>query len=351
MRRIYMYLICCLFFLGIQASTKAQDILIPAGTLLHCTLDEPNLSSATANVGDPVVCHLSSLQEFGHVVFPRGSYLGGHVEATKEPGHFVGKGYLKLEFDRIGLPTSDLPVPSKIIAARGFKVDKQGDIVGHGHAKRDIVEWMLPPLWPWKVLTLPARGPRPALKGEEPITLRLMDDVIVPRMMAAADYPNRPPSYDRLQPSYNRMPTYDRVQPSSYDRPPASRQPAALDQPKPVDRPAAIVRTAAYVAPSTPATENAQPSIAPGVAAQGSTDAADRANENGPVRLTMIALKSNRVYGVRKYRIDNGSLSFVLANGERGSVDIMEVDWRKTSQLNTGKNAVTTASYSSRASD
>ena len=94
MRRISAYLIFSLVFLGLQASTTAQDILVPAGTLLRCTLDEPNFSSATADVGDPVICHLSSLRQFGQNVFPRGSYLGGHLEADKEPGHFVGKGYL-----------------------------------------------------------------------------------------------------------------------------------------------------------------------------------------------------------------------------------------------------------------
>jgi len=44
-------------FSGLQANTKAQDILVPAGTLLRCTLDEPNFSSATADIGDPVICH------------------------------------------------------------------------------------------------------------------------------------------------------------------------------------------------------------------------------------------------------------------------------------------------------
>src|SRR5438445_11434277 len=179
MRRILSYLAVSVLFLGVQTSTKAQDILVPAGTLLRCTLDEPNFSSKTADIGDPVICHLAALRQFGKSVFPRGSYLGGHLEADKEPGHFVGKGYLKIEFDRIGFPDSDIPVPSKIIAAKGYKVDKKGDIVGKGHPTRDTVEWLIPPLWPWKVLTLPARGPRPTLKGEVPITLRLMDTVVV----------------------------------------------------------------------------------------------------------------------------------------------------------------------------
>src|ERR1700720_2871246 len=194
MRRISAYLTISVLFLVVPASTKAQDILVPAGTLLRCTMDEPNFSSKTADIGDPVICHLSALRQFGKAVFPRGSYLGGHLEADKEPGHFVGKGYLKIEFDRIGFPDSDIPVPSKIVAAKGYKVDKKGDIVGKGHATRDTVEWLIPPLWPWKVLTLPARGPRPTLKGEEQITVRLMDDIDVPRAASSLRSSARPPA-------------------------------------------------------------------------------------------------------------------------------------------------------------
>src|SRR5271163_2659585 len=107
MRRTFAYLILPLFLLLCQASTRAQDIVVPAGTLLHCTLDEPNFSSATAEIGDPVLCRLNGIQEFGRSVFPRGSYLQGHLEADKEPGRFIGKGYLKLQFDRIGLVNTD----------------------------------------------------------------------------------------------------------------------------------------------------------------------------------------------------------------------------------------------------
>src|SRR5215471_4147014 len=172
-----------LFSLTFLAATSAwaRDTVLPAGTLVTCTLDEPNFSSATASIGDPVLCHPHGLQVFGQTVFPRGTYIVGHLADDKDPGHFWGKGYLKLEFDRIGLPGTDLPLSAKMIAVSGgYKVDKEGKIIGKGHAKRDIVEWMLPPLWPWKLLMLPARGPRPRLKGETRVTLRLMEDVLVP---------------------------------------------------------------------------------------------------------------------------------------------------------------------------
>src|ERR1700684_1172033 len=168
--------------LTFSAAAGAREVVLPAGTLLQCTLNEPNFSSATAAVGDPVLCHLRGITEFGQQAVPRGSYLVGHLEAAKEPGHFVGKGSLKLQFDRIGLPTGDLPLEAKVIATRGYKVDKEGKIDGKGHAKRDVAEWMLPPLWPWKVIMLPARGPRPKLKGETVLSLRLMDDIQVPQV-------------------------------------------------------------------------------------------------------------------------------------------------------------------------
>jgi hypothetical protein len=37
---------------------------------------------------------------------------------------------------------------------------------------------------------------------------------------------------------------------------------------------------------------------------------------------------------VTNYRINGGSLSYVLSSGGKGSVDLTEVDWRATSRLN-----------------
>src|SRR5438270_9481405 len=127
----------------LSQDASAREVVLPAGTLLQCTLNEPNFSSATVDIGDPVLCHLRGQTEFGQQAFPRGSYLVGHLEGAKDPGHFWGKGYLKLQFDRIGLPTGDLPLEAKVIATRGYKVDKQGKIDGKGHPRRDVVEWMI----------------------------------------------------------------------------------------------------------------------------------------------------------------------------------------------------------------
>src|SRR6202790_1639834 len=286
MRRISAYLAVSVLFLGVQASTKAQDILVPAGTLLRCTMDEPNFSSKTADIGDPVICHLSALRQFGKAVFPRGSFLGGHLEADKEPGHFVGKGYLKIEFDRIGFPDSDIPVPSKIVAAKGYKVDKRGDIVGKGHATRDTVEWLIPPLWPWKILTLPARGPRPALKGEEQVTVRLMDDIDVPRIGAAAHSTDRAPS------SYHSQ---------------SFRKPAALQSAESA-KVVTNISDEQSTAPSPAPAENDLPAmLAPAQTPRFSSVANGQA-----ARVRLLALKSENVYAVTNYHINGGSVSYAL---------------------------------------
>ena len=303
MKRLIVGLVSAAGLLVSAAQIRGQDLLVPAGTLLQCTLNEPSFSSATASVGDPVLCHLKSFQEFGRTVFPRGSMLAGHLEADKEPGHFVGKGYLKLTFDRVIVPTGDVPLPAKVIAARGFKVDKQGDIKGKGHATRDVVEWMIPPLWPWKVLTLPARGPRPTLTGEEPLQLRLMDDIVVPRALATQfDHPDRPPYASSS------------TRPSSYSgaRPSQSMQPATAGD-KPAD-----------------GTKGTFVNTAMGL---NTTDAKTDPKTDAAARVTVLVLTSNQVLEVTKYRIDGGVINYRAVNGTEGSVDETQVNWRRTTEL------------------
>jgi len=70
MRRITAYLIFSMVFLGLQAKHEGQDILVPAGTLLRCTLDEPNFPQPLADIGDPVICHLNNLRNSDRMLFP-----------------------------------------------------------------------------------------------------------------------------------------------------------------------------------------------------------------------------------------------------------------------------------------
>jgi hypothetical protein len=290
---------------------QAQDQLVPAGTLLQCTLNEPNFSSATAAIGDPVLCHLRTTQEFGRPLFPRGSMLGGHLEADKEPGHFVGKGYLKITFDRVILPGGDLPVPAKVIQARGYKVDKQGAIDGNGHATRDAVEWLFPPLWPWKVVSLPFRGPRPTLKGEEPLQLRLMDDIVIPRSLAQFAHPDRPP--------YARS--------SNFNGAPAETNGVQL---------AVATRTATGADVQVAATLTAvnPPAMTTTANVQVRTALPSDVQPGG--RFTMLVLNSNQLIEVNKYHREGDLLIIQDVQGRTGSLNMSDVDWARTSEM-TGK--------------
>ena len=181
--------VMCVMCLAIPvvAVQDASEEILPAGMLLQCTLDEPRFSSSTAEIGDPVLCNIGSVGAFGHSVFPRGAYLAGHFQDFRDPGRFFGKGWMELTFDHLVLPGAvTLPLSVKIISVPHLRVDRQGSIHGLGHPKRDAIGWAIPVLWPIKLLTLPARGPRPALKGEVRITVRLMTDLAIPAMTIAS---------------------------------------------------------------------------------------------------------------------------------------------------------------------
>ena len=280
----------------LSLSASARDVVLPAGTLLQCTLNEPNFSSASVDVGDPVLCHLRAQTEFGQQAFPRGSYLVGHLEAAKDPGHFWGKGYLKLQFDRIGLPSGDLPLEAKIIATRGYKVDKEGKIDGKGHAKRDVVEWLLPPLWPWKVIMLPARGPRPKLKGETALSLRLMDDVQIPQV--AQTYG---PNWHFFGPQNQ---SFDNAQRNSVRPQLAARSVASID-----------------AAPQLTYASNVSLNAAP----------ASVVNLPG---MPVFVLNTGTVLSVSGYGYQDNRISYSLIGGGSGVVTGDEVNWDATTRLN-----------------
>ncbi|HEY7351802.1 MAG TPA: hypothetical protein VH596_03440 [Terriglobales bacterium] len=283
-------------FLSLAAQAVTRDI-IPAGTLLHCTMDEPNFSPKTAQVGDPVLCNLGPLGSFGHSVFPRGAQLGGHLQDSQAPGHFFGKGSMQIEFDHMILPGAQiLPLSAKVISAPHNKVDAHGDIKGKGHPKRDALLWAIPIFWPIKVLTLPARGPYPTLKGETRLTLRLMDDVEVP-FATARNYGGVP------------MPDY---RPSSYRG-----------------------STSAYPSTTDYRTESAMRSSEPVV--RSATYTRSRASEVG-TQVTVIALQAGAAVLATRYWIEGSDLHCVTQDGTEQTLSLALIDLPQTVKLNQERN-------------
>src|ERR1700749_2877658 len=200
-------------------SIAGAEQLIPAGSSMQCMVSD-KISSKTVHVGDAILCQVSHTEMYGRSVFPYGSYLVGHFEDYRDPGHFVGKGWMELKFDRIVVGSREIiPIDAKVVDVPGFNVDRDGRILGKGHRTRDIVEWSIPILWPIDLLALPRRGPRPTLKTETRLTLKVMDDAEVPQL----DERDRDPS------------GLYRREPSAYDDAPLPRpqQQIAQDEPPP----------------------------------------------------------------------------------------------------------------------
>jgi len=165
------------------------------------------------------------------------------------------------------------------------------------------------------------------LKGEEQITVRLMDDIDVPRPGGSLRSYERPPA------------------PASYHSQ-SFRRPVSLKQSeRPVDKPAndndtpdvsATTYEASNVISSDTANAVTVATNNPVVAPDASTQMVRTSSvvTGQPARVRLISLKSENIYAVITYRINGGSLSYVLTSGGKGSVDLTEVDWRATSRLN-----------------
>lgn len=167
-----------LAFLFLCPVVNAEQQIIPAGSVIQCTTTEGRISSKTVEVGDPVLCQISRFNAYGHSVLPYGSYLSGSFDGYSDPGHFVGKGWMLLRFDRLFVaPGTVIPVSTKVVDVPNYIIDNEGKIRGKGHAVRDIVKWSIPILWPIDLIQLPRRGPRPSLRAETRITVKIMEDL------------------------------------------------------------------------------------------------------------------------------------------------------------------------------
>ncbi len=209
--------------------------LVPAGSIIRCTVAEPKISSKTENVGDPVLCQVSHVEAYGRASFPYDAYLVGTFVDYKDPGHLVGKGWMELKFDRmITHNDSVVPVDVRVIDVPKYPVDKEGKIHGTGHAVRDTVEWLIPVLWPIDLINLPRRGPRPVLKAETRLTLKVLDDFGIPSEMEVEHRQaliSRVPQFEQSLPQTQPAPQYQQPAPVQYQQPPQYQQQAYAPAP------------------------------------------------------------------------------------------------------------------------
>lgn len=243
-----------LLLLAAPIASFAGDQMIPGGSLIQCTVAEPKISSKVDAVGDPVLCQVSHVELYGRSVFPYGSYLEGRFEDYKDPGHFVGKGWMELKFDRLVIGDMVIPAAARVVYVPKYPVDKEGRIHGTGHPVRDAVEWAIPVLWPLDLINLPRRGPRPVLKAETRLTIKVMDDLLIPsRDEFAQQQPGLQPRVPEQPMQYQapyQQPQYQAPARQSYAPPPQqptyqyTQAPAVVYAPPP--------QQVVYVAPPAP---------------------------------------------------------------------------------------------------
>ncbi len=271
-RFMLLTVVVCLAATTTAAQGSTEEIL-PAGTLVQCTLDEPHFSSATAEIGDPVLCHVGALGAFGHSVFPRGAYVAGRFQDFRDPGRFFGKGWMELTFDRLVLPGA-------------------------------VTVRAIPILWPVKVITLPARGPRPTLKGEVRITLRLMEDVDVPTVVASRTSALTP-QVRRFTPS-SQDTSSPRLWPD--DKAGAEASDTSAGSTRPMSEPIKVV---------------------------GSSYFAERLSGR---QLTILLLKDNTGYMATDYWLEGTQLHCLTLDGEHKVVPLGRLDLNETVRLNRDRN-------------
>jgi hypothetical protein len=222
------------------------------------------------------------------------------------------------------MPGADvLPLAAKIIAAPHLKTDREGKIRGGGHPRRDAVEWMIPVLWPIKIMNLPRRGPYPALKGESRLTLRLMEDVVVPvNTPARASIPSPP----WAQPTKYIPSPYGLLRPASL----VSRTSAGAQTPASSD----------VMASNSPALveqmEQVPVELSPDERAPSAEPAASLAA--GEARSTLIVLKGGSAFLSRQYWVEGSQLLCVSEVGEHKTFALENVDLFQTVRLNRERN-------------
>jgi hypothetical protein len=239
------------------------------------------------------------------------------LEEFRDPGHFVGKGRLKLEFVSLNVPGGTFPLSAKVVSVPHYRVDAEGDIHGRGHARRDAVEWTIPILWPVKIITLPKRGPRPTLKGETPILLRIMDDLSIPTDAVLTSSttvppirePSRTPSSVNSDANSNvnsnfRASTFPRIVYGGTSRPAEESERSWL-------RPSADIE-------NTSSNETYLPTERP---------------RSSPTP-TLLILRDGQGYVATNYWVEGGHLVYVSSDGTQHILLLNELDFQTTAKLN-----------------
>jgi len=165
---------------------------LPAGTIIRIFPDERLVAGRASG---PVVFTVGSdIRLFPNrpAVIPRGSKVVGNVMESKQAGRLVGRAQTQIILTSILTADScEYPIDAKILEAGRYRANKDGVVVGKGHARRDLFELLFPPTTIYQLIRIPSRGPSLVLDAENPITIKLMEPLTAQSAVsqAASSFP------------------------------------------------------------------------------------------------------------------------------------------------------------------
>src|SRR5262249_8790545 len=165
---------------------------LPAGTVIRVFPDERLVAGRAFG---PVIFTVNpDVRLFLNrpAVIPRGSKVLGNLMESKQAGRLVGRAQTQIILTSILTADScEYPIDAKILEAGRYRANKEGVVVGKGHARRDLFELLFPPTTIYQLIRIPSRGPSLVLDAENPITIKLMEPLTAQSAVsqAASSFP------------------------------------------------------------------------------------------------------------------------------------------------------------------
>src|SRR5207249_5047152 len=171
----------------LAAASPCQSSL-PAGTIIRMF---PDAMLVPGRAFGPVVFTVPpDVRLFPNrpAVIPRGSKLLGNLMESKQAGRLVGRAQTQIVLTSILTADScEYPIDAKTLEAGRYRANKDGVVVGRGHARRDLFELLFPPTTIYQLIRIPSRGPSLVLDAENPITIKLMEPLTAQSAVSQAE--------------------------------------------------------------------------------------------------------------------------------------------------------------------